>query len=179
MALAILLHTMKSISFTLRTVLAWLFILNATNGEIKIVNKLSRPIYLQSVSNTARPLRTLSANGGWYNEDWQTNPEGGGISIKMAVQRDMNDIIQFEYTVQDNVVYWDVSLIDAKSNSPFINEGFTVIPDRPGCKSSICEPFDTYCRDVYFHPNDNYAVRGCSQAVNLQMSIGHGRNIGT
>ena len=90
---------MKSIGFTLRTVLAWLFILNVTNGEIKIVNKLSRPIYLQSVSNTARPLRTLSANGGWYNEDWQINPEGGGISIKMAVQRDMNDIIQFEYTV--------------------------------------------------------------------------------
>ena len=36
-----------------------------------------------------------------------------------------------------------------------------------------------YCRDVYFHPNDNHAVCDCSQAVNLQMVIGHGRNIGT
>lgn len=96
----------------------------------------------------------------------------------MAVQPDMNDIIQFEYTVQGNVIYWDVSLIDAKSNSPFINEGFTVIPDRPDCNPSICEPFDIHSRDVYFHPNDNYAVRGCSRAVNLRMAIGHGRNIG-
>ena len=87
---------MKSIGFTLQTVLAWLFVVNTTNGEVKIVNKLSRPIYLQSISNTAGPLEVLSAKGGWYNENWQIDPEGGGISIKMAVQPDMNDIIQFE-----------------------------------------------------------------------------------
>lgn len=121
----------------------------------------------------------LSGNGGCYDEGWQTNPEGGGISIKMAVQPDMSDIIQFEYTLQDTVVYWDVSLIDAKSNSPFMDEGFTVIPDRPDCIPAICKPFDTNCHDAYFHPDNNYAVRGCSQATKLQMAIGHGNNSDT
>ena len=94
---------------------------SVASGDVRIVNNPGRPLYLQSVSNVAGPLQTLEANGGGYNEHWKTNPDGGGISVKMAIQPHMSDRIQFEYTVQDMVVYWDVSLINTKSHSPFLD----------------------------------------------------------
>ena len=114
------------------------------------------------------------------DEHWKTNPDGGGISIKMAIQPHMSDnTVWVTYTARDMVVYWDVSLINTKSHSPFLDEGFAVIPNRPGCIPAVCRPFNAYCPDVYFHPDDNYAVRGCSRDVKLQMIIGHKRAGGT
>lgn len=55
----------------------------------------------------------------------------------MAVQPDVNDILQSEYTVQGNIIYWDVSLNEAKSNSLFIDEMFRVIPDQSSYVSSM------------------------------------------
>lgn len=55
----------------------------------------------------------------------------------MAVQPDVNDLLQSEYTVQGNTIYWDVSLNEAKSNSLFIDEMFRVIPDQPSYISSM------------------------------------------
>lgn len=52
----------------------------------------------------------------------------------MAVQPDVNDLLQSEYTVQ---VYWDVSLNEAKSNSLIIDEMFRVIPDQSSYISSM------------------------------------------
>ena len=94
---------MRHIRPILNIGLAFLFILNSTSSGVRIVNNLSHLLYLQSVSNVAGPIQKLDANGGCYYEDWQTNPDGGGISIKMAIQPDMSDIIQFEYTVQGTV----------------------------------------------------------------------------
>ena len=45
-------------------------------------------------------------------------------------------------TVQDMIVYWDVSLINTKSHSPFLDEGFAVIPNRSDCIPAVCNPFD-------------------------------------
>lgn len=168
---------MRHIKPILNIGLTFLFILNSTSSGVRIVNNLSHLLYLQSVSNVAGPIQKLDANGGRYYEDWQTNPDGGGISIKMAIQPDMSDIIQFEYTVQGTVVYWDVSLINTKSHSPFMDEGFAVIPDQRDCIPAICRPFDAHCPDVYYHPDDNFAVRGCSQNIKLQMTIGHERTV--
>ena len=134
--------TMSHFRLILNTGLALLFILNVASGDVRIVNNLGRPLYLRSVSNVAGPLQTLEANGGSYNEHWKTNPDGGGISVKMAIQPHMSDIIQFEYTVQDMIVYWDVSLINTKSHSPFLDEGFAVIPNRSDCIPAVCNPFD-------------------------------------
>jgi hypothetical protein len=36
--------------------------------------------------------------GGVYSETWRTNPNGGGISIKLALDQDQHDVLQFEYT---------------------------------------------------------------------------------
>lgn len=152
--------------------LGYLPIARAINGEIQILNNLDTPIYLWSVSDFVGPMETLAANGGRYNEAWHISPNGRGTSIKMATQPVMSDVIQFEYTVHSTVVYWDVSLIDSKPNSPFIDPGFAVIPDRTDCNRVICRPQDYNCPDVYFEPNDNYAVRGCESNTKLRMVIG-------
>lgn len=81
---------MRYISFILKTVLASLSIANATDGEIKIVNNLSCPVYLQSISNTAGPVQTLTTNGGCYNEDWQTNPDRHGYRENTGMRKTGN-----------------------------------------------------------------------------------------
>ncbi|KAJ5931017.1 hypothetical protein N7466_006510 [Penicillium verhagenii] len=53
-------------------------------------------------------MQTLSANGGTYTEAWRTNPNGGGISVKLSTQPDQSDVLQFEYTEFTDTIYWDL-----------------------------------------------------------------------
>ncbi|KAJ5949895.1 hypothetical protein N7454_001479 [Penicillium verhagenii] len=39
------------------------------------------------------PMETLFTNDGTYTEAWRTNPNSGGISIKLSTQPDQSDVL--------------------------------------------------------------------------------------
>lgn len=89
-------------------------------GSISIKNQCDFPVNLWSVSDQQGPMVTLSSNGGEYSETYRTNPNGGGISIKITPEDYVTDpVTQLEYTLTD-LIWYDVSNINGM---PFQNYG--------------------------------------------------------
>ena len=129
----------------------------ASAGKAIIQNSCSFPVYLSSVSNTAGPTQELAANGGTYTENWRANPNGGGISIKIAADKAFSEITQFEYTLEDPELWYDLSNINGY---PFKNWGVSIIPCRHflqrghlprWCRSLLCCLQHTYRGLGYCH----------------------------
>lgn len=146
----------------------------APGGGVTITNNLNQNIYAWSVSNTAGPMLTLNANGGSYSEQWQTNPNGGGISIKMATTPSQADVLQFEYTVSGGTIFWDLSCINMGTSSQFTQYGFAVQPSSSSgsCPSAVCQAGDSQCAAAYLQPSDNAATHGCPLNTGLSLQIG-------
>ncbi|KAE8379338.1 hypothetical protein BDV26DRAFT_169402 [Aspergillus bertholletiae] len=120
-------------------------------GAVKIVNSLSTPIYVWSVADKKGTMSTLSAAGGTYEEVWRLNPKGGCISIKVSTKPDLkaNDVIELEYELSSDRVYWDVSCADLHLPSEFTKRGFSVQPSSADCPSINCVAGDERCAQVY------------------------------
>jgi hypothetical protein len=116
-------------------------------------------------------MQTLSAGGGTYTEQWRTNSDGGGISIKMATTTSESSVLQFEYTKSDNTLWWDLSSINLDSDSEFISSGFAVTTDDSSCSTASCAADDTDCADSYQNPDD-VDTRSCSSSAAFTMTIG-------
>lgn len=146
---------------------------SGSGGGVTIYNNLGNDLYLWSVANQFDvPMVTLKANGGTYSENWRTNPNGGGISIKIATQPVQKDILQFEYTEAGDTIYWDLSCIDMGVNSEFTKHGFSVHPSDPQCPSADCAPGDAACADAYLVPTDDHATHGCPIGTHMDLHIG-------
>lgn len=143
----------------------------SSSSGVQIINHLNATIFAWSVSDDIGPMQTLNANGGSYMERWLVRPEGG-ISIKLSIHPDMSEVMQFEYTVSHADVYWDVSFINLPLSSPLFQAGFSAMPVPAVCSSAACAPNDRSCRDVYFQPYDDYAVRKCPRDVALTVHLG-------
>ncbi|KAJ5174839.1 Secreted thaumatin-like protein cetA [Penicillium canariense] len=146
----------------------------APNGAVQIVNNLAQPVYAWSVTDVVGPMQILPANGGIYTEAWQTNPNGGGVSIKLATDPSQADVLQFEYTQTPDTIFWDLSCINMGANSQFTQFGFAVVPtDQTGnCPSAICKAGDTACSAAYLQPTDDHATHGCPLNTGLGLTIG-------
>ncbi|KAJ5902992.1 hypothetical protein N7504_005375 [Penicillium tannophilum] len=146
------------------------------SGTVLITNNLAQDIYAWSVSDDVGPMQTLSANGGTYAEAWRTNPNGGGISIKLATNPDQSDVLQFEYTESTDTIYWDLSCINMEANSEFTQYGFSVLPSDSGnsndCPSAVCTAGDSACAAAYLQPTDDHATHGCPIDTGLALTIG-------
>ncbi|OKL58339.1 hypothetical protein UA08_06463 [Talaromyces atroroseus] len=146
----------------------------STGGGVTIVNNMDQTIYLWSVSNTAdSEMVTLTAGGQDYSENWRLNPDGGGISIKMSTTPDQSDVLQYEYTLVEPTIYWDLSCINMGGNSTFTTAGFAVTSNDSGnCPSATCKPGDTACADAYLFPTDDQATHGCPDTVSMTLNLG-------
>ncbi|KAJ5493007.1 Secreted thaumatin-like protein cetA [Penicillium diatomitis] len=146
----------------------------ATGGSVLITNNLSVDVYAWSVTDVSGPMITLPANGGVYTEAWQTNPNGGGVSIKLSTDPNQQDVLQFEYTQAVDTIFWDLSCINMGSNSQFTKYGFAVLPTESSssCPSAICAAGDSACSDAYLIPTDDYATHGCPINTGLSLTIG-------
>ena len=147
------------------------------DGSVLITNNLNMPVYAWSVSDDVGPMQTLSANGGTYTEAWRTNPNGGGISIKLATDPDQSDVLQFEYTPSEDTIFWDLSCINMESDSEFTQYGFSVLPSDSGnnseaCPSAVCQAGDANCAAAYLQPTDDRATHGCPINTGLALTIG-------
>jgi hypothetical protein len=140
-------------------------------GNAFIENWCDAEVYVWSVANvTNNTMISLTPRVGDYNETYRTNPNGGGISLKIAKDPVDSDITQFEYTyhVDDPVVYYDISNINGY---PFEEWGLALSPSAPNCSSISCDPGVPLCADVYNKPDDNFVVKGCDASVNLSPTL--------
>lgn len=144
---------------------------SSSGTGINIVNNLNQTVYLWSTSDTSSDMQTLTAGGGTYTEQWRTNSDGGGISIKMATTTSESSVLQFEYTKSDDTLWWDLSSINLDSDSEFISSGFAVTTDDSSCSTASCAAGDTDCADSYQNPDD-VDTRSCSSSAAFTMTIG-------
>lgn len=144
-------------------------------GGVEIVNNMEFNVYAWSVSNRAGEMKTLSAGGGSYSEPWQTNSNGGGVSIKLSTQPNQDDVLQFEYTQGGDTIFWDMSCINMGTDSKFTEYGFTVEPSETteNCPSVNCHAGDKDCADAYLQPKDDHATHGCPINTSFKMNIGN------
>ncbi|KAL4887980.1 hypothetical protein BDV59DRAFT_196832 [Aspergillus ambiguus] len=142
------------------------------DGGITVVNNLNADVYAYSVSAVESPLRLIAAKGGEYHELWHKTTNGTGVSIKISTHCERQDILQFEYSAVYPTVYWDISCIDLRNDSTIIREGFSALPNVPGCEPVVCEPGAWNCSEVYHKPPDNHAVRGCPIDTSVVLKIG-------
>lgn len=141
-------------------------------GGVVIVNNLADTVYAWSVANVAGPMQTLTAPSGSYTESWRTNPDGGGISIKLATTQSQADVLQFEYTTAGDLIFWDLSCINMAAGSEFTQYGFSVTSNNPNCPSATCAAGDEACAAAYLYPSDNSATHGCSLDTTFTLTIG-------
>ncbi|KAJ0418308.1 hypothetical protein BJY00DRAFT_287870 [Aspergillus carlsbadensis] len=139
---------------------------------VNIINNLDSSIHAWSVARKPGAERVIDARGGAYFEAWRAREDEGGISIKMALEASQESVLQFEYSLQSSIVYWDVSFIDMDRESNFIMGGITVTTSDPTCRGLTCLPQDKNRNQVYLEPDDNYAIRGCPMQTNVTLSIG-------
>ncbi|KAF7121604.1 hypothetical protein CNMCM5793_009074 [Aspergillus hiratsukae] len=149
---------------------------SSTSGAgVQIVNNLSQTVYAWSVADSVSDMHTLSAGGGSYSEQWRTNGNGGGVSIKLSTKPDQSDVLQFEYTQAGDTIFWDMSCIDMAANSEFTKYGFTVTPSQSGgnCPSVNCKAGDAACAEAYLQPKDDHATHGCPISTSFVLNIGN------
>ncbi|OQD76006.1 hypothetical protein PENDEC_c005G00308 [Penicillium decumbens] len=148
----------------------------APSGSVLITNNLNQDVYAWSVADTVGPMQTLPANGGTYTEAWRTNPNGGGVSIKLATDPDQDDVLQFEYTQSPpDTIFWDLSCINMEADSEFTRYGFAVVPsmgESSSCPSAVCKANDQNCAAAYLFPTDDRATHGCPINTGLSLTIG-------
>jgi hypothetical protein len=116
-------------------------------------------------------MQTMKSGGGDYSEKWNTNSNGGGISIKMSTSESEDSVLQFEYTQDGSTIYWDMSSIDLDSTSDFVKSGFTVEPSDSSCTSVSCAAGDAGCKEAYQKPDD-VATNSCSLDAGFTLTLG-------
>jgi hypothetical protein len=128
-------------------------------------------VYLWSTDSGPGSMQTISSGGGDYSEKWNTNSNGGGISIKMSTTESESSVLQFEYTQDGSTIYWDMSSIDLDSTSDFVKSGFTVQPSDSSCTSVSCAAGDANCKEAYQKPDD-VNTNSCSLDAGFTLTLG-------
>jgi len=130
-------------------------------GKAIVKSQCSYPVYLWSVSDTVGEMKTLQT-GEQYSEEYRSNPNGGGISIKLSsVDNGLFSgaaITQFEYTL-DTTIWYDISNVNGY---PFVAQGLTLVPSESSCPSVVCAAGVQLCSSVYNIPTDDFATADCA-----------------
>lgn len=141
-------------------------------GQAIIQNKCNFPVYLWTVSDFASPMTTI-ASGDSYSEGYQTNPNGGGVSMKLSTTPDLaGEVTQFEYTLTDTLWY-DISNING---FPFMQWGISLVPSISSCRSVLCPAGVQLCSAAYNTPDENYATAACDTSANTLVQLCSGQN---
>lgn len=141
-------------------------------GSIGILNNCEISVYLEVTRETKSPIRVLEP-GETYREKYHF-PAHGGTSMKLAkdtnnLQRGRNEL-QLEYTCTDQC-YVNISLINDADRFPGANATLTLRPNDPNCDTLSCIAGDSTCRDAYYNPLDNQAVRACSLEASWTLTL--------
>ncbi|KAF4633119.1 hypothetical protein G7Y89_g5001 [Cudoniella acicularis] len=165
-----------------------LFATSVFASNLQVINNCGNPVYIRTSHNGACDVGadgTTCYGTPFEVDQGQTQQfdfiaDGEGTSIKIATNADVNNgILQFEYTVSDNI-YWDVSDLDgvgaARVGSPFSGDNVWTGPvggssvGQGTCTPVICLA-NQICQDAYQQP-DQKATHGCQDmSTNFQMFL--------
>jgi len=137
-------------------------------AEAIVKNKCSEPVYLWSVADLFGVEMVTIKPGGQYSEPYQLNPNGGGISIKLSLTPSRDGVTQFEYTLADPTIFYDISNIDGY---PFLKWGVSLTPSDKSCPVVVCDPGVALCKEAYNQPYDDWATKGCPATSDLTMVL--------
>lgn len=150
----------------------------STDGTgMTIVNNLKIPIYVWSVAETQGEMHTLQP-GEKFSEAYKTNSNGGGVSLKVGLLPALGKVLQLEYTLDGEKLFYDMSSIDLLELTEIIAEGFglTNNADRNSVAETECEPVvcaggDKTCAASYQHPDD-VATHACPSKYGQVLNVG-------
>jgi hypothetical protein len=143
-------------------------------GTAFIENWCDFEVYVWSVADVPNnTINHLAAATGGYSETYRTNPNGGGISLKIATVPVDSNITQFEYTylIDNSYIYYNISNING---TPFQAWGLALSPSTPTlspCGPISCDPGMALCPGVYNEPTDDYVVQACDLSVDLILTL--------
>ncbi|KAJ5720399.1 uncharacterized protein N7483_008333 [Penicillium malachiteum] len=144
----------------------------ATSGSgVKIYNNMNETVYLWTTSEVSEGMNTLIPKGGSYYENWQINSDGGGISIKMGTDTEEQSVLQFEYTKEDETLWWDMSSINLDKDSAIVKYGFAVTSNDASCSTVTCDAGDSDCSESYQHPDDIDTL-SCTSSAAFVLTLG-------
>ena len=138
------------------------------SGNAIINNQCSHDIYLWSIDSSAEAEQKVLASGETYSEKFRTSSNGGGVSLKMSLNEEQDEISQFEYTLVDPMVFYDLSNVNGY---PFSEGGITIEPSDSTCSTITCEAGVPNCRQAYNEPYDDWATKGCDCNIDLTLSL--------
>ncbi|OAX80692.1 hypothetical protein ACJ72_04969 [Emergomyces africanus] len=140
---------------------------SALAGTASVKNNCDCPVYLWSVANLGNVPRHTINPGETYVEEYRTNPNGGGISLKISKNYSDLVITQFEYTLAGPKVFYDVSNINGY---PFVDFGVSLASPSGSCPAVHCPPGVKLCKGAYNNPDD-IATLACSSSQDLTMIL--------
>lgn len=136
----------------------------AGSGSTVIKNTCNFPVYKWTVAGSVGPMDTI-APGQQISELYTAGPGGAGVSIKLARTNDLdtaaNDIMQFEYTLGGNQVFYDLSMVNG---DPFKGLGPVIHPSVATCPISSES-------DAYYKFDDDWATKACVVNADLVLSL--------
>jgi hypothetical protein len=143
---------------------------DSDKGRAIVQNHCDHEVYLWSIADSADVKMTKVDAGGSYEETFQPNNNGGGMSIKISDKDSQDHVTQFEYTISDdeNKVYYDLSNIDGY---PFEKGGVTISPSDESCPVVKCPPGVSKCEEAYNKPDDDHATHGCPLSSDLELIL--------
>jgi len=151
----------------LAAVLAFASIAQASSAIVN--NQCGFPVYLWSVGVSSSEMTTIESNGTPYSEEYQVRNDNGGISLKIsAVNGDQSTITQFEYTLKDDTLWYDVSNVNG---FPFSDDGLELVPAIESCRNVYCPAGEGSCHAAYTNPDDNWATAECDPTSDLTMTL--------
>ncbi|KAK2763763.1 hypothetical protein FQN54_009380 [Arachnomyces sp. PD_36] len=141
---------------------------NSGTGNAIINNKCSHDIYLWSIGSSADAEQHTIASGETFSENYRTTSNGGGVSLKMSLTESQDEVSQFEYTIVEPQVFYDLSNINGY---PFAEGGITIEPSDSSCPSISCEAGEPNCKEAYNQPYDDWATKGCDCSSDLVLNL--------
>lgn len=142
-------------------------------GDVIISNHCPNSVYATEVGSSQTALRTLIPNQSTVFPIEVR--DDGGFSIKITTTNLDNGVLQFEYTEQDDELWWDLSLIDKGNGTRmFVEEGINATTSCEGGKNVDCPAGDSCCHEVYQKPDDNQVIRVCEGYANITVNLCYG-----
>lgn len=157
----------SKIAFVAATALLSLAPTVLADGSANIKNQCKQTVYVESVADKGSKVHELHT-GDTYNENFRSSGNGGGVSMKMSLEKGSKDVSQFEYTVKGDQVFYDLSNVNGY---PFSDGGISLEPSEKGCTPVTCSAGEPKCQEAYSQPYDDHATHGCKVTTDLNMIL--------
>ena len=144
-------------------------------SSVVIMNKCKYSINVWSIGDKNPSPSIVPPLDGVWTEQCYRKVNGGGISIKLSQEPFLNDatsLIQLEYTMSHDALWYDLSYIGANPKSrPFPGNNVSLVPSERDCPEISCLADEAICLEVYNKPSDDHATKRCNVGTTLYLNL--------